>query len=349
MNKTANQYSLQGKHFLGLGTAMLAIRFVQAWIYLGGGTRRFFYKPSKLDPHSIHYMGHKLNHAMPGALFGLEKIISYILLHPWLLFFFIILFTFAEFAVGLSLLVGFMTRLAAFGSVILSISLMLIFGWMGTTCLDEWTMASCNFAMGLSLMLSGGGYFSVDHIIVKKWPFIFRKPWFNWLFSGRIKDYYIKRFTWLFGLLAFLFTVGFYSYLHGAVFGPLAHRTDPFHFNIMLTKPAVSKDAISVHTYIDAGPDASEAFIVGAKLKDKQGKTITSWDGNVLTTIAKNHNIKNIYHYAICAPSRIGFGCELGSRAIINLPLKRPINNQLKPYKLILYGIQDQSWAINIP
>ncbi|MHB1267194.1 MAG: TQO small subunit DoxD, partial [Acidithiobacillus ferriphilus] len=30
---------------------LLAVRFVQGWIYWGGATRRFIYGPQKLNPH----------------------------------------------------------------------------------------------------------------------------------------------------------------------------------------------------------------------------------------------------------------------------------------------------------
>lgn len=39
-----------------------------------------------------------------------------------------------------------------------SVLLMLMFGWQGATCIDEWTMAACNLAMGATLFLGGGAY-----------------------------------------------------------------------------------------------------------------------------------------------------------------------------------------------
>ena len=45
--------------------ALLAIRFVQGWIYWGGGTRRFIYGPQKLDVHD-HWMAYKFQTSMPG-------------------------------------------------------------------------------------------------------------------------------------------------------------------------------------------------------------------------------------------------------------------------------------------
>src|SRR5258708_980515 len=37
-----------------------------------------------------------------------------------------------------------------------------MFGWQGATCIDEWTMAACNLAIGATLMLGGSSAFSLD-------------------------------------------------------------------------------------------------------------------------------------------------------------------------------------------
>ncbi|MDA3877136.1 MAG: hypothetical protein PF483_08605, partial [Halothiobacillus sp.] len=132
-----------------LGLAMLGVRLVQGWIYWGGASRRLIYSVGKLDPSSHGYMAYKMNHAIPGAIFGTDQALSYVLHHPTLLYISIILFTFVELAVGVGLILGFMTRFLGLVSVGLSISLMLMFGWLGSTCVDEWTMASDSFAMGL--------------------------------------------------------------------------------------------------------------------------------------------------------------------------------------------------------
>ena len=55
-------------------------------------------------------------------------------------------------------------------SVGLSISLMLLFGWQGGTCVDEWTMAACNVAMGATLMLAGSAAYSLDNVWLSRNP-----------------------------------------------------------------------------------------------------------------------------------------------------------------------------------
>lgn len=75
------------------GLAILPIRFVQGWIFWGGGSRRFIYDPSKLDPHAHQWMANKLQSAMPGAIMGVDRIISFPLLHFDLLYASILIFS----------------------------------------------------------------------------------------------------------------------------------------------------------------------------------------------------------------------------------------------------------------
>src|SRR6202790_5332527 len=140
--------------------ALLSTRFIQGFIYWGGGSRRFIYAPSKLDPHAASWMANKFQSAMPGALLGTDHIIAFLLHHFDLLYASLILFSAGELIAGVFLMAGFLTRAAALVSIGLSIVLMLMFGWQGATCIDEWTMAASNLAMGATLMPAAGGAFS---------------------------------------------------------------------------------------------------------------------------------------------------------------------------------------------
>jgi hypothetical protein len=85
-----------------------------------------------------------------------------------------------ELVAGFALMAGLLTRLAALLSIGLSISLMLLFGWQGGTCIDEWTMASCNVAMGATLMLAGGAAYSLDNAWLRRNPALAQRAWFRW-------------------------------------------------------------------------------------------------------------------------------------------------------------------------
>jgi thiosulfate dehydrogenase [quinone] large subunit len=150
--------------------ALLPVRFIQGFIYWGGGSRRFIYAPSKLDPHAASWMANKFQSAMPGALLGTDHIIAFLLHHFDLLYVSLILFSAGELIAGVFLMAGFLTRAAALVSIGLSIVLMLMFGWQGATCIDEWTMAASNLAMGATLMLAGSGAFSIDNALLRRRP-----------------------------------------------------------------------------------------------------------------------------------------------------------------------------------
>src|ERR1700739_1106003 len=111
--------------------AMLAVRVIQGFIYWGGGSRRFIYAPSKLNPDAPTWMANKFQTAMPGALFGTDHLISFMLQHFWLLYAGVILFSAAELVVGAMLIAGALTRIAALVSMGFSRLLMAVFRWAG--------------------------------------------------------------------------------------------------------------------------------------------------------------------------------------------------------------------------
>src|SRR3954451_8848558 len=47
--------------------ALLSIRFIQGFVYWGGGSRRFIYAPAKLDPNAANWMANKFQSAMPST------------------------------------------------------------------------------------------------------------------------------------------------------------------------------------------------------------------------------------------------------------------------------------------
>src|SRR5260370_24842510 len=92
--------------------ALLSIRFIQGFVYWGGGSRRFIYAPAKLDPNAANWMANKFQSAMPGALLGTDHIIAFLLHHFYLLSVSLILFSAAALFTGLCLLAGFLTPAA---------------------------------------------------------------------------------------------------------------------------------------------------------------------------------------------------------------------------------------------
>src|SRR5258708_38713602 len=96
--------------------SLMSVRVIQGFIYWGGGSRRFIYAPGKLNPHAAHWMANKFQTAMPGALLGMDHVISFMLHHFYLLYGGVILFSAAELIVGLMLMAGLFSPASALAS-----------------------------------------------------------------------------------------------------------------------------------------------------------------------------------------------------------------------------------------
>src|ERR1700733_12702189 len=198
--------------------ALLSTRFIQGFIYWGGGPRRFIYAPSKLDPSAPTWMANKFQTAMPGALFGTDHLISFMLTHFYLLYAGVILFSAAELIVGAMLMTGLLTRVAALCSMGFSVLLMAMFGWQGATCIDEWTMAACNLAMGATLLLGGSGAYSIDNVLIRRNPPLSEKHWFRWTAGSLplpLNDIAFRNLALAVLGFVLVFDIGTYSYYRG--------------------------------------------------------------------------------------------------------------------------------------
>jgi thiosulfate dehydrogenase (quinone) len=135
----------------------------------------------------------------------------------------VILFSGAELIAGAALMAGVLTRLAALVSIGFSVVLMLMFGWQGATCIDEWTMAACNLAMGATLVLAGSAAFSIDNVLLTRNPGLGRGAWFRWP-GGSLPFPLTGRGFRNLGLAVLAavlaFNVGTYGYYRGSVVTP---------------------------------------------------------------------------------------------------------------------------------
>jgi thiosulfate dehydrogenase (quinone) len=327
-----------------LAYATLAVRLVQGWIYWGGASRRLIYAPQKLDPDSAGYMGGKLLHAAPGAAFDLGRIIEWLIVQPTLLHVTIIGFTLVELALGLGLLFGLATRLFALVSMIVSVFLMLNFGWLGATCIDEWTMAANSFAMGAILVVAGGSALSLDAEIIRKTPSMGDTSWFIWCFSGPLPIGSTKKLGLWLGIASIAFTVFFYDYYRGAVYSPLHARTSPKVHTITITHASVdSRATVRFTGHVSAGPDTGNLYIIGARIEDSTGKTLVAWDGRQLkdSTLV---SIDNVYPYDLARFSQYGIAANLASRAGYTFHPPRPYTLSEEAYTLILESIDGRSF-----
>ena len=304
--------------------ALLSIRFIQGFIYWGGGSRRFIYAPAKLDPNAASWMANKFQSAMPGALLGTDHIIAFLLHHFYLLYASLILFSAAELITGLFLMTGLLTRAAALVSIGLSIVLMLMFGWQGATCIDEWTMAACNLAIGATLMLGGSGAFSLDNALLARKPALARREWFRWMSgalplpmqSGAFQKLALAVFA-----ATVVFNVATYNYYRGSVITPFhGGPVSPGKHHLDLTNAVLLPDgAVRFHAYLDGGTPAAPSNVMIAVLKSNDGSVLEQWDGTALSHLPTSA-IANEFAYNRFAPGPFGLRAEMGAMATITLP-----------------------------
>src|SRR3979490_1172559 len=303
--------------------AWLSTRFIQGFIYWGGGSRRFIYAPSKLDPSAPSWMANKFQTAMPGALLGMDHLISFLLTHFYLLYAGVILFSAAEFIVGAMLMTGLLTRLAALFSIGFSVLLMLMFGWQGATCIHEGTMAACNLAMGASLLLAGSGAYSLDNVLLQRNPALAGKRWFRWA-SGSLPlpqtDGGFR--TLALAVLAFvvIFNVGTYNYYRGSVLtsfhgGPVS----PTKHHLTLSQAELLPDgSVRFHVYLDAGTPEAPAHVVAADLLNSERHPVADWAAAVLSQLPKT-DFANDYAYTGFDPGPFGIRAKMGAAAPVTL------------------------------
>ena len=333
-----------------MGLALLAVRFVQGWIYWGGGSRRFIYAPAKLDPHAHSWMANKFQSAMPGAILGMDHVVDYLLHHFALLYAGVIVFSAAELIFGLFLLFGFMTRLSALVTVGLSFVLMLLFGWQGATCIDEWTMASANFGMGVALWLAGAGAYSIDGWLVRRHAQLADSAWFQWLASGPWPAPRLKRWSLIGTAATVVFVVLTYNYYRGSVLTPFhGGPVSPAAHHISLSAGRLDRDGtVSFTAYLDGGTPAVPANVVRADLLGGNGAPLEHWDGTTLAALPHGA-FDNEYAYNRFGPGYAGITAKMGARARITLPPAQPgLHLSAGRYRLVLHSVDGRAFTLEL-
>jgi uncharacterized membrane protein YphA (DoxX/SURF4 family) len=304
--------------------ALLSVRVIQGFIYWGGGSRRFIYAPAKLNPDAPTWMANKFQTAMPGALFGTDHVISFMLHHFWLLYAGVILFSAAELIVGAMLMAGALTRVAALVSMGFSVLLMAMFGWQGATCIDEWTMAACNLAMGATLLLGGSGAYSIDNVLIRRNPALAEKPWFRWMAGSLplpLKDIAFRNLA--FAVLGFVlvFDIGTYNYYRGSVATPFhGGPVSPTKHHLTLSDAGLLPDgSVRFHLYLDAGTPEAPVHVVAADLLDAGNQPLARYDAAALSALPKTA-FMNDYAYNKFAPGPFGIRAPMGAAATVTLP-----------------------------
>ena len=146
------------------------LRVTLGWMYFSAFLRRTVNVPDKLNPASSAYVGGKLITFLPHAWQPIVGQLEWLLLHPHLLYLFLLFFTAVEGLFGLLMMLGFMTRLSGLVIAILAWSIGAAGGWLGPTCVDEWQIAAVEGAAALMFMFTGSRWLSIDQYLARKYP-----------------------------------------------------------------------------------------------------------------------------------------------------------------------------------
>ncbi|MEM3347985.1 MAG: thiosulfate:quinone oxidoreductase large subunit [Metallosphaera sp.] len=134
---------------------LFPIRFAVGWMFLDGGLRKAVLKPAKLDPNSSSFVGGKLVNFLPHSG-PFKSLLLMTLENRSLDVSFLTAFSYIEIIAGLLLVLGLLTRLAALGSLFMSVGFAPAY-WLGSTCEDEWQIGALLTAGSIVLMLTASG------------------------------------------------------------------------------------------------------------------------------------------------------------------------------------------------
>ena len=335
------QQEEQWKAYTLAGIFTLSLRLIVGWTYFSAFWRRLVLE-NKLIPDTAGYIGEKFNHFLPNSL-GIKPIIEYLVTHPELLWWAMVVFTLIEGIVGLLYMLGFFTRLMSIGVFSLAFGILLGSGWLGTTCLDEWQIGILGVSAGFTIFLSGGGKYSLDYLLLPK---LSKNKWLVWLTSGEL-PLSIKQFSKVAisgAVLLFILTLYTNQVFHNGVWGPLHNKSVKPELEISNAK--IQEDILTFKVYRIEGADVYGSFLIGITLKDENGKTILQKNGEELARFPLTR-IKNDY-VAKVAPGKHSLIIPLGSKATLTIRSDVFVDLPKGDYELILTDISGITWKENI-
>ncbi|AFM04832.1 putative membrane protein [Bernardetia litoralis DSM 6794] len=336
-NNSTQSYSMTGAF-------SLALRLVVGWTYFSAFWRRLFLA-NKLDPEQAGYIGEKFNHFLPNAL-GIKPIIQYLVENPDILWWSMVSFTIIEGIVGLLIMFGFFTRLMSIGVFGLAMGILLGSGWIGTTCLDEWQIGVLGIASGFTLFLTGSGYFSLDHFLIKNNYKLVNWKGFQWLGSGflPLSQKNISTFILLGGGFILFLTLFTNQYFHGGVWGTLHNKS--VKPKIEIIHSLVENNKLTIEVYRVEGVDVYGSFLIGIDLINENNENVFSLNGTALSKLNANQ-IKNDYVAKVKTGAH-SLIIPLGAKATITLTDSRFSNLKKGKYRVLLTDISGATWQYNL-
>lgn len=331
--------ALQAQSLAGLFT--FSLRLVVGWTYFSALWRRLVLA-DKLDPDTAGYISVKFNHFLPNAL-GIKPMIEYMVTHPDLLWWAMVIFTVIEGIVGLLIMFGFMTRLMSVGVFGLAMGILLGSGWIGTTCLDEWQIGILGIASGFTLFFTGSGHYSLDYFLLHRYPLLQQKRWFQWLGSGvlPIRSTTTKNVVLIGSLLIFGLSLFTNQYFHGGLWGTLHNKSvSP---ELVINNVSKSGEILIFDLYRTEGVDVYGSFVVEIELLNEEHEVISVLDTDTFND-SSSMDIKNHYIASIQKGKRSLLEIPLGAKATIQIKLPSELKGNPSLSYLKLVDVSGKTW-----
>ena len=325
------------------GMFSLALRLVVGWTYFSAFWRRLVLE-NKLVEDAPGYIGEKFNHFLPNSL-GIKPVIEYLVSTPDILWWAMVLFTIIEAIVGLLFILGYFTRLASAGVIGLAGGILLGSGWIGSTCLDEWQIGVLGVASGFTVFMTGGGFYSLDRILMPKTPWLKKRKWYPWIASGNlsIKENTVKKIVVTGSIAILALTLYTNQVFHGGVWGELHNKSVKPKIEISDAQLKGNKLKFTISRV--EGIDVYGSFLIGITLKDDAGNNVLELNAEELAYFPVS-NIRNKY-VAKVKPGEHSLVIPLGAKAEINIE-KNTSDIPTGIYKLELMDISGITWKTDI-
>ncbi len=328
-----------------VGLVATPVRWVTGWLFFSAFWRRAVLSPGKLDPTSPLWNGHKINSFLPHSL-GVGNVLEWLVTHPALLQVFLVGFTAIEALVGLALLLGLVTRLAAVGTAALSFGILMGAGWLGSTCLDEWQIGTAGLAGSLTVLLAGAGPWSLDRVWTRRFPELARRRVMRLATSGPLGGEghlgRVMRVAGLFAVASLLITLATNQAFAGGVWGP-PHNDSKVPHLALSNAALTSSGDVSLRVYRDGGPDTYGAFVVSATVIDAAGVTVETFDAQALATLPRSA-LTN-YYVNVVRPGPSSLVVPLAAKADLRLSPPAPVRLSDGAYRVVLTDVSGTSWT----
>jgi len=325
------------------GLFLMPLRWVCAWILFAAAWRRLVLKPESLNPHSPLFEGIKINHFLPHTLW-IHGFLNILVMHPWAMLAFLWVFTMVEAIAGILLFIGLGTRFLGLVLILLFMNLMLVAGWLGSTCLDEWTVATFGITLGACLFLAGSGPFSVDSLLFRKYTHLIEHHVWGIFVSPELSFIHDYRRGKILAIILSILTLGFVLYTNqyfvGGVYGPF--KNPAVAMDIKAHAALQSNGNLTLTIYRNQGPDTYGAFIVDIAVKTRKGQLLENYTAADLGHLAPSA-VQNFYLVKV-VPNGNALVLPLGGLATLQLTPKTPISLSTGNYFVTITDVSGKTW-----